>query len=127
MKEKNKENKITGIKKKILFVSFATIIVTQGAQAFVQEKVMNKLVSSYVESIISKQNNSYANDIEGNINEALAVLNATISTMNAISADEDSLRSALKESMDYDKYCKWRIHCQTGWNCSRCKRLETGL
>ena len=27
MKEKNKENKITGIKKKILFVSFATIIV----------------------------------------------------------------------------------------------------
>lgn len=107
MKEKNKENKITGIKKKILFVSFATIIVTQGAQAFVQEKVMNKLVSSYVESIISKQNNSYANDIEGNINEALAVLNATISTMNAVSADEDSLRSALKESMDYDKYCKY--------------------
>ena len=98
MKEKNKENKITGIKKKILFVSFATIIVTQGAQAFVQEKVMNKLVSSYVESIISKQNNSYANDIEGNINEALAVLNATISTMNAVSADEDSLISTVNIS-----------------------------
>ena len=65
-----KMKKITGIKKKILFVSFTIIIITQIVQAFMQERVMKKLVSEYVESIISKQNEAFTADIEGDFNEA---------------------------------------------------------
>lgn len=101
-----KKEKITGIKKKILFVSFAIIIITQIVQAFMQERVMKKLVSAYVESIISKQNEAFTADIEGDLNEALGVLNATIAVINSVSTDDQMLKETLRKTLTYNEYCE---------------------